>query len=51
MNNNKTSIFFSKNTRVGDKEIMMEFTSISVTSKYDKYLGLLALVGRSRIFF
>ena len=49
MNTNKTSIFFSKNTRVGDKEIISEFAGIPVTSRYDKYLGLPALVGRSRM--
>lgn len=45
MNNNKTSIFFNKNTSVGDKEIIMEFVGISATSRYDKYLGLPTLVG------
>ncbi|XP_059454931.1 uncharacterized protein LOC132185134 [Corylus avellana] len=49
MNNNKTSIFFSRNTPVGEKETILEFAGILATSRYEKYLGLPALVGCSRV--
>jgi ribonuclease HI len=49
LNSNKTSIFFSKNTPTEDKEIILEFAGIPATSRYDKYLGLPAMVGRSRM--
>jgi hypothetical protein len=49
MNNNKTSIFFSRNTPLNEKETILEFAGIPATHKYDKYLGLPALVGRSRM--
>jgi hypothetical protein len=49
LNNSKTSIFFSKNTHLGDKKIILEFAGIPATSRYDKYLGLPAMVGRSRL--
>jgi hypothetical protein len=32
-----------------EKERIVEITGIPVTQQYDTYLGLLALVGRSRI--
>jgi ribonuclease HI/ribosomal protein L37AE/L43A len=48
MNASKTAIFFSKNTPPVEKENILEFAGIPATNKYDKYLGLPSLVGRSR---
>jgi ribonuclease HI len=48
MNASKTAIFFSKNTPSAEKETIVEFAGISATNRYDRYLGLPALVGRSR---
>lgn len=49
LNSNKTAIFFSKNTSMADKERLGEVLGIPITQCYDKYLGLPALVGKSRI--
>ena len=49
MNTNKTGIFFSKNTPVVVKNLIQGVAGISSTQCYDTYLGLLAIVGRSRI--
>ena len=49
LNSSKTSIFFSKITHIGENEIILEFARIPATSRYDKYLGLPAMVGRSRL--
>ena len=48
LNNNKTALFFSKNTPHIDKEAILETSRIPVTQRYDSYLGLSALVGKSR---
>ena len=48
MNTNKTGIFFSQNTTVDDKQKIQELVGIPIDQRYDTYLGLLALVGRSR---
>jgi hypothetical protein len=48
MNNDKTSVFFSKNTHLEDKNQILELAKISTTQRYDKYLGLLTLVEKSR---
>jgi hypothetical protein len=48
LNNNKTSMFFSKNTTVVDKEAILEIVGVPTTHCYDTYLGLPALVGKSR---
>jgi hypothetical protein len=44
----KTLIFFSKNTRAEFKDLLRSSAGISTTSSYEKYLGLPALVGRSK---
>lgn len=48
MNANKTSIFFSKNTFPKDRERILELAGIPAMQRYDTYLGLPALVGKSR---
>jgi hypothetical protein len=46
INRDKTSIFFSKNTKEASRDQMLAVSGVSSTS-YEKYLGLPALVGRS----
>jgi hypothetical protein len=48
MNTNKTGIFFSRNTTNDEKEQIQKLAGIPIDQCYDTYLGLLALVGRSR---
>jgi ribonuclease HI len=49
LNISKTAIFFSRNTPTAEKETILEFAGISTTNRYDTYLGLPAIVGRSRV--
>jgi ribonuclease HI len=49
LNCSKTAIFFSKNTPQDEKRIIVEAAGIPVTQRYDKYLGLPALIGKSRM--
>ncbi|XP_059446599.1 uncharacterized protein LOC132178161 [Corylus avellana] len=48
LNHNKTSNFFSRNTSLEEKGKIVEVSGIPITQRYDTYLGLLALVGKSR---
>jgi hypothetical protein len=48
LNAAKTSIFFSPNTGEDFKSFIRSSTGISSTQCYEKYLGLPALVGRSK---
>jgi hypothetical protein len=47
LNKEKTDIFFRRSTIPKAKKTIMDLTSIPVTQRYDKYLGLLSLVGKS----
>jgi hypothetical protein len=49
LNTAKTSIFFSRNTSQGEKNMILADAGIPATQCFDKYLGLPALVGRSRV--
>jgi ribonuclease HI len=49
LNKDKTSIFFSRNTSQEDRRCILQLSGIPATQRYDKYLGLPALVGKSRI--
>jgi hypothetical protein len=49
LNRDKTSIFFSRNTCNSVKENILRLAGVPTTQQYDKYLGLPALVGKSRI--
>jgi hypothetical protein len=49
LNSNKTTLFFSRNTTMEDKKCLGEIVGIPSSQSYDKYLGLPALVGKSRI--
>jgi hypothetical protein len=48
LNQAKTSIFFSRNTSDVAKQEIIRLSGIPSTQRYDKYLGLPALVGKSR---
>jgi hypothetical protein len=48
LNVDKTSLFFSKNTGMEFREFICSSAGISSTSSYEKYLGLPALIGRSK---
>jgi hypothetical protein len=47
LNRDKTSVFFSRNTDKSVKEIILRLAGVPATQRYDKYLGLPALVGKS----
>jgi hypothetical protein len=49
LNIEKTMVFFSHNTCDSNKEIILRLVGVPATQRYDKHLGLPALVGRSRI--
>jgi hypothetical protein len=49
LNRSKTSIFFSRNTSPEMREKILQLSNIPASQRYDKYLGLPALVGKSRI--
>jgi ribonuclease HI len=48
LNQAKTSIFFSRNTPEIAKQEILRLSGIPSTQRYDKYLGLPAIVGKSR---
>ncbi|XP_059446647.1 uncharacterized protein LOC132178216 [Corylus avellana] len=48
MNSNKTALFFSRNAHDGDKEQIQRLAGIPINQRYDTYLGLPTLVGRSQ---
>lgn len=48
LNAAKTSIFFNKNTSPEIKELISTSVGIPVPASFDKYLGLPAMVGRSK---
>jgi hypothetical protein len=48
INREKTSIFFSKNTKEAISAFILSIASVNSTQSYEKYLGLPALIGRSR---
>jgi ribonuclease HI/exonuclease III len=49
LNKDKTSVFFSRNTTQEVKDLILSVVGIPASQRYDTYLGLPALVGRSRI--
>ena len=48
LNKEKMSIFFSHNTSVEKRKEITRLLGLQATDKYEKYLGLPTLVGRSR---
>jgi hypothetical protein len=49
LNIDKTMVFFSRNTSTDTRALILNLTSVSSSQRYDKYLGLPALVGKSRV--
>jgi hypothetical protein len=47
LNRDKTSIFFSKNTKEELKEYLANTAGVRITSNFEKYLGLPAIIGQS----
>lgn len=45
----KTSLFFSKNTKVEVRAHIKAVAGVNSTQSYEKYLGLPSLIGRSRV--
>ncbi|KAJ0046484.1 hypothetical protein Pint_04821 [Pistacia integerrima] len=48
LNKEKTSIFFSKNTRADVKQQIIQVAGVKSSHPYDRYLGLPTLIGRDR---
>ncbi|XP_059436470.1 uncharacterized protein LOC132169451 [Corylus avellana] len=48
LNNDKTSVFFSRNTSQETKDRILEVVGVPDSQRFDTYLGLSALVGKSR---
>ncbi|XP_040986468.1 uncharacterized protein LOC121234565 [Juglans microcarpa x Juglans regia] len=48
LNKGKTSVFFSNNTQLADKQAIKEAGNSFVCGTHEKYLGLPAMVGKSR---
>jgi hypothetical protein len=49
LNKNKMSIFFSRNTKAEAKAHILSVAGISSTKGYEKYLGLPAIIGQSKM--
>ncbi|XP_059454900.1 uncharacterized protein LOC132185097 [Corylus avellana] len=48
LNKAKTSLFFSRNTHADTRAHILSLAVVSSTQRYEKYLGLPALIGRSK---
>jgi hypothetical protein len=48
LNKEKSSLFFSRNTSEEKREEISHLSGLQATQKYEKYLGLPTLVGKSR---
>lgn len=48
MNRDKTSLFFSRNTKLASKNYLMQAAGLQASTNLDKYLGLPSLIGKSR---
>ena len=48
LNREKTTVFFSKATPIKRKLEIIDFLGVSEVREYEKYLGLLAMVGRNK---
>jgi hypothetical protein len=49
LNTSKTAIYFSRNTSMEDQNAIFQATAIPESQRYDTYLGLPSLVGKSRM--
>ena len=48
LNQEKTSLFFNRNTPLETKERIQQFFGAEIIKQHEKYLGLPSLVGRSK---
>jgi hypothetical protein len=48
INREKTAIYFSSNTSQATRQLILEFWGSQGASNFDKYLGLPAMIGRSK---
>ena len=48
INSTKTTLFFSKNVSDSPKEVLKNLLGVLEIKEYEKYLGLLAVVGRNK---
>jgi hypothetical protein len=49
LNKEKTSIFFSHNTSQEARDCILRLSGVPSTQRYDQYMGLPALVGKSQM--
>ena len=49
LNRDKTSIFFSTNTKEETKQFIMHLAGVGASTSFEKYLGLPAIIGKSRV--
>ena len=49
LNTSKTAIYFSRNTSMEDRDAILHTATISESQRYNTYLGLPALVGKSHV--
>jgi hypothetical protein len=49
LNKGKTSLFFSRNTGEDMRAQVLSIAGINTTQRYEKYLGLPALIGKSKV--
>jgi hypothetical protein len=49
LNREKTSIFFSRNTKAATKQHILSVVGVYSTTHFEKYLGLLALIGGLKV--
>jgi hypothetical protein len=49
LNKDKTSIFFSRNTKLATKQHILSVAGVESTNQFERYLGLLALIGSSKV--
>jgi hypothetical protein len=49
LNWEKTSVFFSKNTKSEAKKFILSTAGVTSSARYEKYLGLPALIGKAKV--
>lgn len=49
VNKDKTTIFFSRNTPTKVQKIILSIVGVKASRSFEKYLGLLAMIGRSKV--
>jgi hypothetical protein len=49
INLNKTTVFFSRNTCLSRRHEILALSGLSEANRYDSYLGLHTLVGKSQV--